>query len=600
MATPTPDLSEVDRSISRFAALSSTQVADADDARQETWLVLLREDLITRPTRGFGGVTLNFVWGRYRSESRRRRREQSVARVERISAPDPYEALEREETRREVLLVVSDLPDPYRSVIRSRYLDGQSLQEIADSEGLPLSTVKTRLRRGLARLRSRLESSSSAVQRSFVLGPAAIGAGAKLSSASAAGVACKGVVMSSSAFVSSAVAIVLIAGVLGFAWNLSSDVEDPAASVREVPAPSVSDGPSGLESKESGDLSGSVPNGAGSEESVVSRSSEASGKSGVPAEGDEERPAEDVDAKSRVASPQALTTRRAFEALRRSFGDGGGRGWKQVREDIAELQSALLSSDQGFEEFLALLDDEKDAHLLEVILHHLPLAPTEHRPAILKNEDLHDELWARYEEEEGDYRRRAFLRFFSYQKDLATARMGDFATASLEDPSPLVRQMGVDALSSRPELVDETLGTLVEVYEKDSDDECRKTALIGIGFSKSERAVGIVRAAFSSGDESVRAQAMNSHAGTQLLDEVSGGDALGFLSREFQSAKTKQYKTAVAERLTQNDPDRAEALLRKSLKTEKDWSVKREYRRLLQSLEDSRRERSSDTGLESR
>jgi RNA polymerase sigma-70 factor (ECF subfamily) len=57
---------------------------------------------------------------------------------------------------------VADLEEPYREVVALRFFAEQSLEEIATLTGRPLGTVKTHLRRGLLRLRDRLEPGARA------------------------------------------------------------------------------------------------------------------------------------------------------------------------------------------------------------------------------------------------------------------------------------------------------------------------------------------------------------------------------------------------------------------------------------------------------
>ncbi|HJP89114.1 MAG TPA: sigma-70 family RNA polymerase sigma factor [Candidatus Limnocylindrales bacterium] len=52
---------------------------------------------------------------------------------------------------------VADLDEPYREVVALRFFGERSLEEIATLTGRPLGTVKTHLRRGLLRLRDRIE-----------------------------------------------------------------------------------------------------------------------------------------------------------------------------------------------------------------------------------------------------------------------------------------------------------------------------------------------------------------------------------------------------------------------------------------------------------
>src|SRR5262245_30897563 len=92
-----------------------------------------------------------------RGELRRRAREAAAARAERLEGAD--DLLERAEMQRRVVEAVLDLEEPYRSRIRWRYSEDEAPREIARRLGVPATTVQSRLKRGLQRLRERLEVS---------------------------------------------------------------------------------------------------------------------------------------------------------------------------------------------------------------------------------------------------------------------------------------------------------------------------------------------------------------------------------------------------------------------------------------------------------
>lgn len=75
------------------------------------------------------------------------------------SAPltDPAVLSMRAERATELRAAVTGLPEPYREVVALRFFAEATLDEIAHQTGRPLGTVKTQLRRGLARLRSDIE-----------------------------------------------------------------------------------------------------------------------------------------------------------------------------------------------------------------------------------------------------------------------------------------------------------------------------------------------------------------------------------------------------------------------------------------------------------
>jgi RNA polymerase sigma-70 factor (ECF subfamily) len=75
-------------------------------------------------------------------------------------AEGPDVQVEREESSAEVRRLLDALPPAQRTVIEHAYLDGMTQQEIADALGVPLGTVKGRLRLGLAKLRAAWDAHS--------------------------------------------------------------------------------------------------------------------------------------------------------------------------------------------------------------------------------------------------------------------------------------------------------------------------------------------------------------------------------------------------------------------------------------------------------
>jgi len=74
-----------------------------------------------------------------------------------IDAPSPLEQFETREDRAEVAEVLLKLEANYREVLMLRFHEEMSLEEIASVTRAPLSTVKSRLYRGLAALKPEIE-----------------------------------------------------------------------------------------------------------------------------------------------------------------------------------------------------------------------------------------------------------------------------------------------------------------------------------------------------------------------------------------------------------------------------------------------------------
>lgn len=130
--------------------------SDADDVAQATFLVLWRKaDRLGRYESVAGWlhrVAQNICQNKNRSQQARRERERKVARMKgNVSSKPIWDDL------RELLDAELDhLPEKYRLPLILRYLEGHEVREVADLIGLNASTVRTRLSRALAMLRTRL------------------------------------------------------------------------------------------------------------------------------------------------------------------------------------------------------------------------------------------------------------------------------------------------------------------------------------------------------------------------------------------------------------------------------------------------------------
>ena len=131
---------------------------DAADLSQQTWLTALeRPAEIHRSLQGWlARVARNIKYMTHRAERHRKSREHESAPIN--SIPTPHEIVEKLEIRQLMMDELLRLKDPYRTTIVLRYYEGLNVKEIADHQGIPSNTVKTRLQRGLSLLRERLDA----------------------------------------------------------------------------------------------------------------------------------------------------------------------------------------------------------------------------------------------------------------------------------------------------------------------------------------------------------------------------------------------------------------------------------------------------------
>lgn len=131
--------------------------ADADDASQHTWLQWLRRGpLSPSGARAWvSTVIYNYVIGIRRAAARREARERAGARNEAL--PSTAEVVAREAARKIVIETLFALDEPWRTTLILHYLEGRSAREIAADCNVPLETVRSRIRRGLALCRARLD-----------------------------------------------------------------------------------------------------------------------------------------------------------------------------------------------------------------------------------------------------------------------------------------------------------------------------------------------------------------------------------------------------------------------------------------------------------
>jgi RNA polymerase sigma-70 factor (ECF subfamily) len=129
----------------------------ADDLAQEVFVDALRSP----PAHGAGvrGWLATLLRRRardaWRSASRRAAREEAAARPEAMRSA--AEVVAEADLHRRVVEAVMGLEEPFRGTLLLRFYEDRSPAAVAEAQGVPAATVHSRIRRGIERLRARLD-----------------------------------------------------------------------------------------------------------------------------------------------------------------------------------------------------------------------------------------------------------------------------------------------------------------------------------------------------------------------------------------------------------------------------------------------------------
>ena len=139
--------------------------ADAEDATQATFVAAwIGRESFDSSRGSMLGWLLGIARRKVIDQIRRAAREDRIAdSVKRMTGSSPSEAAaDRVVDRLVVAAELSALPDEQRRVLELAFYDDLTHQQIAAITRLPLGTVKSHLRRGMARLRRRWEVDGAA------------------------------------------------------------------------------------------------------------------------------------------------------------------------------------------------------------------------------------------------------------------------------------------------------------------------------------------------------------------------------------------------------------------------------------------------------
>ena len=134
---------------------------DAEDVTQQVFVAAWRSRHTLRPERGtvagwLVGITRHTVADMH---ARRARQARDAAAVAAHAHPEEYAAPPDDQLAARLVLhdELGRLGEPRGTVVRMAFIEDLTHEQIAERLDLPLGTVKSHVRRGLTRLRTRLE-----------------------------------------------------------------------------------------------------------------------------------------------------------------------------------------------------------------------------------------------------------------------------------------------------------------------------------------------------------------------------------------------------------------------------------------------------------
>jgi RNA polymerase sigma-70 factor (ECF subfamily) len=135
----------------------------AEDCLQDAFVQVWRNHASFHPERGsvkswLLTIVRNAAIDRYRGREGRARQDRPIDEVAYLLGEhdDPYEQAVESIQAEEIQAALVGLPDEQRNAILLAFFNGLTHQEIAERMGVPLGTVKGRMRLGLKKMRQQL------------------------------------------------------------------------------------------------------------------------------------------------------------------------------------------------------------------------------------------------------------------------------------------------------------------------------------------------------------------------------------------------------------------------------------------------------------
>ncbi len=141
--------------VRRLCRALGDDAGQADDIAQDAWLAALRKRIPGRElSRWLLGAARRLVRSKRREEARRVAREHEVAREEAL--PSALDSAAHIEAMKRVVAAVEALEEPFRTALVLRYFEDLPPGELARRLAIPVNTARSRVRRGIERMREHL------------------------------------------------------------------------------------------------------------------------------------------------------------------------------------------------------------------------------------------------------------------------------------------------------------------------------------------------------------------------------------------------------------------------------------------------------------
>ncbi len=197
----------------------------ADDLEQQTWLAALERApaRLDTPRAWLATVLRSRIARGHRTTSRRVARERATARPE--ATASTADVVAHGELLRHVTNAVMDLDEPYRTTVLLRFIEQLPPHDLAERMGVPVETVRTRVKRALARLREQLDANHDGSRRAWCVPLVAAATGLPAPPITAAAGLTGGVAVTVKTKIAVGVLAALLLLAVGIVWSVGADAD---------------------------------------------------------------------------------------------------------------------------------------------------------------------------------------------------------------------------------------------------------------------------------------------------------------------------------------------------------------------------------------